>query len=291
VARYAGLAPGDYRFRVRAANRDGVWTAFPAALDIRVEPPYWATAGFRAAVAAGVAALLAILYRWRVRHLIELERMRLRIAGDLHDELGSDLSGIALASSRLGAREAIAEADRRRLSEIEEAALRVMRGLRDIVWYVDPEHDTLESTARRMRSVASSLLSELELRFTTNLGEGTTPIDMGTRRQLFLIFKELTHNVVRHARATAAEIDLEVGRGELLLRIRDDGVGFDPAVPTDGSGLASVRRRVLQIAGQIEIASRPGGGVRVTVQAPMTRSRQRAIGGRGPRLRRGGGAP
>ncbi len=288
VARYAGLAPGHYRFRVRAANRDGVWTATPAALEIRVAPPYWATAWFRAAVALTVAALLAILYRWRVRHLIELERMRLRIAGDLHDELGSDLSGIALASSRLGARETIAEADRRRLSEIEEASLRVMRGLRDIVWYVDPEHDTLESTARRMRTVASSLLSELDLRFTTNLGEGSTPIDMGTRRHLFLIFKELTHNVVRHARATAVEIDLEAGQGELLLRIQDDGVGFDPGGTTDGSGLASVRRRVLQIAGRLEISSGVEGGTRVTVRAPMTRSRQRGVGGLGPRFRRGG---
>jgi signal transduction histidine kinase/ligand-binding sensor domain-containing protein len=283
VARYAGLAPGDYRFRVRAANRDGVWTASPAALAIRVAPPYWATAWFRLAVVLTVAAALALLYRWRVRHLIELERMRLRIAGDLHDELGSDLSGIALASSRLGARASIAEADRRRLSEIEEASLRVMRGLRDIVWYVDPEHDTLESTARRMRSVARDLLPDVELSFVERLGDGGG-IEMSTRRQVFLVFKELVHNVARHARARTVEVGLEVADGELRLRVADDGRGFDPAAASDGSGLASLRRRARQVAGRLEIDSRPGAGTRALLVVPMTRTRQGGGRSGAPRL-------
>lgn len=284
VARYAGLAPGDYRFRVRAANRDGAWTAVPAALAIRVAPPYWATAWFRLAVALAIAAVLAILYRWRVRHLIELERMRLRIAGDLHDELGSDLSGIALASSRLGARASIAEADRRRLSEIEEASLRVMRGLRDIVWYVDPEHDTLESTARRMRSVARDLLPDVELSFVERLGESGGGLEMATRRQVFLVFKELVHNVARHARARTVEIGLEVADGELCLRVADDGCGFDPAAASDGSGLASLRRRARQVAGRFEIDSRPGAGTRALLAVPMTRTRQGGGRSGAPRL-------
>ncbi|GMU66952.1 MAG: hypothetical protein AMXMBFR36_32260 [Acidobacteriota bacterium] len=284
VARYAGLAPGAYRFLARAANRDGVWSEAPAALAIHVAPPFWATLWFRAAVALAVAAALAILYRWRVRHLIELERMRLRIAGDLHDELGSDLSGIALASSRLGARESIAEADRRRLSEIEEASLRVMRGLRDIVWYVDPEHDTLESTARRMRSVARDLLPDVELSFVDRVGEGGGGIEMSIRRQVFLAFKELVHNVARHARARTVEIELEVTDGELRLRVADDGCGFDPSSASDGSGMASLRRRARQIAGRFEIDSRPGAGTRALLAVPMTRTRQGGGRSGAPRL-------
>jgi signal transduction histidine kinase/ligand-binding sensor domain-containing protein len=291
VARYAGLAPGDYRFLARAANRDGVWSEVPAALAIHVAPPFWATVWFRAAVALAIAAALAILYRWRVRHLIELERMRLRIAGDLHDELGSDLSGIALASSRLGGRESIAEADRRRLSEIEEAALRVLRGLRDIVWYVDPEHDTLESTARRMRSVARDLLPDLEIRFSERIAGDAAGIEMSTRRQVFLIFKELVHNVARHARAGIVEIELEAGGGELSLSVADDGRGFEPLLPSDGSGLASLERRARQAGGRLELDSRPGGGTRAKLTVPMTRTRQGLRRGTESRIGRGGVAP
>ncbi|MBZ0090209.1 MAG: hypothetical protein K8H90_07510, partial [Thermoanaerobaculia bacterium] len=123
---------------------------------------------------------------------------RLRIAGDLHDELGSDLSGIALASSRLLSPRTLEPADQRRLSEIEEAPLRVMRGLRDIVWYVDPEHDTLESTAQRMRAVARELMPKVEIRFVEDFADAAAGIEMSARRQVFLVFKELVHNVARH---------------------------------------------------------------------------------------------
>jgi len=283
IARYSGLRPGSYLFRVKAANNDGVWSETGAVLPITVRPPFWHSWWFRLAMLAVAAALLSLAYRLRVRHLLALERVRLRIASDLHDELGSDLSGIALAASRLESRAELAESDRDTLGEVRTTSLRVMEGLRDIVWVVNPEHDTVESMARRMRSVASRLFEDLvDYRFTTDLEAGSAHLDMATRRHLLLIAKELFHNVARHAHAASVRISLAARDGRLELEVADDGVGFDPTRDGDGSGLASIRRRAAEVGAELEVDSAPGRGARTRLVFEMTRRRQGA-----GRLRRG----
>ncbi len=277
-ARYTALQPGEYVFRVRAANNDGVWNDEGASLAIEVLPPFWRTWWFRALVLAAIVAGLTVAYRLRVTRLIEMERMRLRIAGDLHDELGSDLSGIALAAARIGGHDYLEERDRQHLSEMQTTALQVMEGLRDIVWYVNPEHDTVQSLSRRMRAIAATQLAGIEHRFVGDpvvgerSGRGASEperaakLDMQTRRDLLLIYKEFLHNVVRHAGASEVEICLSTAGGGLRLVVADDGAGFEPAAASDGTGLSSVRRRARRIGAELEIDSAPGRGTRVRLE-------------------------
>ena len=135
-ARYTSIPPGEYTFRVKASNNDGVWSETGLFLPVTVLPPFWQTWWFRLLVVAAIATLLASWHRLRVGRLLAMERMRLRIASDLHDELGSELSGIALATSMVGRREYLEERDRDRLLDVQTTATRVMQGLRDIVWYI-----------------------------------------------------------------------------------------------------------------------------------------------------------
>jgi signal transduction histidine kinase len=125
-----------------------------------------------------------------------------------------------------------------------------------------------------MRSAAALLLGGLEARFEFELPDDGRGLSMATRRNLYLIYKELLTNVSRHAGAREVGIRLVAQGREVLLEVEDDGRGFDPAAPTDGSGLGSVRRRAEQMKARLELDARPGDGVRARVRVRMTRMRQ-----------------
>lgn len=273
-ARYTGLPPGAYVFRARGSNNDGVWNDIGASLSVVVLPPFWATWWFRTAAAAAVLSALVIFYRLRVRRLLALERMRLRIAGDLHDEMGSELSAISLVVSRLLRLPHLGAKDRRQLEDVLAASGRVTQGLRDVVWVVNPEHDTVESMMGRMRSLASSLLADLDWSFKAPQRNVDAAIEMNQRREIYLIYKELLNNVVRHARAQRVDVSVDIEDSELRLVIEDDGVGFDQNADTSGSGLRNIRRRAASMAASLAVDSQPGGGCRTELRARMTRTRQ-----------------
>jgi signal transduction histidine kinase/ligand-binding sensor domain-containing protein len=279
LARYTNLPPGSYRLRVRAANNDGLWGE-ELALPITVTPPFWRTWWFRGMVAVALAAALWTAHRARLKRLLEVERLRLRIAGDLHDQLSSDLAGIALASDVVGQRPELPAEPRRQLEQVRDTALRSVDALRDIVWTVNPDKDTFEALETRMRLTAQSLLAGIDYRLETEPPGATAlptslpmALPMEWRRQLFLSYKELLHNVARHARCTSARIRLELADDRLILQVEDDGVGFDPSAVAQGTGLASLRRRARELGGVFEVVSRPGGGTLARLAVPIPRGR------------------
>lgn len=273
AVRYTSLPPGEYVFRARGSNNDGVWNEESAALAVTVLPPYWQTWWFRLVVLLAVVAALTSAYQLRVRHLVQLERMRLRIASDLHDELGSDLSGIALTSAMLGRGQRLSDAEKAQLSDISGSASRIMDGLRDIVWYINPEHDTLESMQARMRAIAQRVLVDLPHEFDSRVGDLEASVPMDVRRNLVLAYKEILHNAVRHANARHVSIGFDVDGDLIRVEVIDDGVGVsEPA--GDGTGLRSIRRRVDDMGGRLLIEAPEGGGTQVRVEVDMTRSRR-----------------
>jgi signal transduction histidine kinase len=145
-----------------------------------------------------------------------------------------------------------------------------MDSMSDIVWAIDPELDHLADLVHRMRRFASDVFSPREIRFGFQSPSAEQDLQMGAdlRRQIFLIFKEAVHNVVRHSGATEASIDFQVAHGWLNLRIEDNGRGFDAVPVHDGHGLRSMRERAQNAGGEVDIQSGPGGttvGLRVPV--------------------------
>ena len=266
VAHYSFLPPGEYRFRVLACNNDGVWNEHGASLAMLVLPHVWQTWWFRAL--AVCVCLLLLFAAFEVRLLLErrLTRLRLRIARDLHDEVGSNLGTIALLSEVAAGQAARATEE---VTEIRRVAVQTIDSLRDIVWFLDPASDRLDELVLRMQESARAMLRGVAFQFSANGEAGSRRPSLELRRNLLPMFKELLHNIVQHARATRVEIVLELEPRQLRLRVSDNGIGFDERQVRGGNGLRNLRRRAADLEGSVTFVTSPGNGTVVTVTAPI----------------------
>jgi signal transduction histidine kinase/ligand-binding sensor domain-containing protein len=277
---YANLAPGSYRFVVRALTADGRVSPSPATITFTILPPLWRQWWFIALAAAVLGLMGYSLYRYRLAQLIELERVRTRIATDLHDDIGSALSQIAILSEvarkQLGTPDAAASTPLGRIAHLSRESVDAMS---DIVWAINPLRDRMSDLTHRMRYFANEVLSGRTVEFRFHAGdEQHHKLAAETRREVFLIFKESINNIVRHSGCTEADIEFSCERGRLVLAVHDNGCGFDPAAVSHGHGLASLRQRAEVLGGHIEVASVRGQGTTVTLMAPVGGSKLKVEG-------------
>lgn len=268
---YANLDPGGYIFRVKGCNSSNVWNEAGASISIMITPPYWRTWWFRILVAALFGCALYTAYRYRLGRLLAVERLRLRIADDLHDDVGSNLSAIAMVSRVLQRTPDLTEATKLKLAEIYDTAVTTSEGMRDIVWFIKPGNDTLEDLFLRLKEIASSLLADIDYELHAPAGGSSVRTTLEFKRNFFLAFKEILTNVAKHASATRVEIHIEQRDGVLEVVVWDNGRGFSPLSPADpawkpagnagrGNGLGNLRSRALTIGGNFEISSERGKG-------------------------------
>jgi ligand-binding sensor domain-containing protein/signal transduction histidine kinase len=265
-ALYSYLQPGNYEFRVLACNNDGVWNELGASLALIVLPHFWQTLWFRLVVIAGGLLLLAAAYELRLASERRLNRLRLRIARDLHDEVGSNLGSISLLSEVMPKSTAGSPEE---VSEIRRIAVQTIESLRDIVWFLDPASDKLAEMILRMKEVSRAMLPAVPFEFETAGGEAPVVPSLEFRRNIFPIFKEILHNIAKHARARRVNISVTVTPRNFLLRVRDDGIGFEEARVRKGNGLKNLRRRVGDLKGKIDFQTAPGAGTTVVVSLPI----------------------
>jgi signal transduction histidine kinase len=261
---YARLASGAYRFVVRAPDRGG-WTEASLTFDIR--PPIWQRAWFVLSMCSLAVVVLFVAHRTRVARLVAVERVRTHIASDLHDDIGTNLSQIAILGELLK-RQTDSGPAAASLARIADLSRESVDSLGDIVWSIDPDKDHLSNLATRMRRLASDVLSPREIDFTFEIhGDPDLAIGADIRRNVFLAFKETLNNVVRHADCRTIHIDVRLERGQLAFTVKDDGRGFD-ATRVSGHGLSSLRRRAERLGGAVSIESMPGAGTTVGMVVP-----------------------
>jgi signal transduction histidine kinase/ligand-binding sensor domain-containing protein len=268
---YAHLSRGDYRFEARAVTVDGVVSATPAVVSFHVLAPLWSRWWFVASVCALVASVVHLFYRMRAARLVELERIRTRIASDLHDDIGANLSRIALMSD-VAQRQVVGDPASAGglLASVATISRESVDAMSDIVWAVDPSRDRLTDLAQRMRRFASDVLAarDVAVTFAVPPIESHRALSADVRRETLLIFKETVNNIARHARATRVTVESKVDRGELVLCVTDDGRGFDPTADSSGTGLASMKRRAERLGGNVTVRSTPGIGTVVELRVP-----------------------
>ena len=263
---YANLAPGRYRFQARAVDAAGVVTGAPAGFSFRILPPTWQRAWFRTAIILLISGLAYGFYRYRVSRLLELVAMRTRIATDLHDDIGANLTRIAVLSEVVR-RKGAGDADNH-LASIAAVARESVAAMSDIVWAISPDRDGLNDLASRMRDHAEEVFaaSGKELIFSAPEADRDMRLSVDTRRDVYLIFKEALNNAARHSGGSRVQVSLDSDGTALVVSVVDDGAGFDPGSEDQGNGLASMRRRAERLGAKFDITSRPGGGTTVRLE-------------------------
>jgi ligand-binding sensor domain-containing protein len=269
LAGYTDLSPGHYVFRVKGANNDGVWNEAGVSLAITITPPFWQTLWFRVLGVLLSLGVIVAAYRMRIASILKVERMRLSIASDLHDDIGSSLASIAVLADLVRNRMAVPPAAAGHLLDISRAARTTSESLRDIVWFINPEHDTTGNILDHLQGISSKMLAGMEYAFKRDDHSATTRLPMAFRRDVVLVFKEILSNIVRHAEAGRVEICVGTDSGRFHLVISDNGKGFDAAIPPPGNGLSTMRRRAQQLDGTIDVRSSPGKGTTVTLNAKI----------------------
>jgi len=274
MVQYAKLSPGRYRFEVRGVSEDGGLSE-PATLDFRLLPPVWQRWWFLTAAVLAISSAAYVLHRYRLRYLLALERVRTRLATDLHDDLGAGLSEIAILAEVV--RRKPADGAGEMLDHVAHEARRLRAALSDIVWTVDPRRDRLSDLVDRMRETALPMLQNdgRSVEFTAPPEHELAHVDLAPdlRRHLLLFFKETATNVARHAGATRIEIRLDLKDHRLHLCVQDNGRGFDPKSKSTGHGLASMRHRAGEINGEFLVESSPGQGTKVELDVKLGQSR------------------
>ena len=244
----------------------------PAVVEFAVRPPVWLRPWFLA-IAAALGGLSGYAWhRQRLRRLLELERVRLRIATDLHDDIGASLSQIAILSEV--ARRQVSGGGRdidEPLARVAATSREVVDAMNDIVWAINPRRDSLSDLTRRMRRFASDMLAArgARLRFVAP-PDGLGPrLGHDVRRELLLVLKESISNVARHADASEVSVEVATSRESLTLEIRDNGRGFDQNAIEPGHGLANIQRRVESLGGTVIVDSSPGVGTNIVAVVPF----------------------
>jgi ligand-binding sensor domain-containing protein/two-component sensor histidine kinase len=290
---FTNLLPGEYVIRVKASNSDGIWNEEGASLRVTITPLYWQTWWFGMAVSLVVAAGIWWVYRFRVRRLVEMERLRLRIANDLHDELASNLTSIAMFGKILQDDEAAPTAPQghrgQLLERITDLSHQSVASIRDIIWALDRKVETLESLLLRVEDWAQSACRARGIEFRMEVPpEGRLPkhdLHAERRQHLWLFLKEAINNALKHSKCNRVTISVHYLRGLLHVHIEDDGVGFIPIDREAGKGLTTMRTRAKELGGEFEIKSEAGRGTTVTLVLKWTGTSKRVYSGRGWRLR------
>lgn len=301
---YANLRPAIYKFLVRAINTEGIQSSAPAVISFQILPPIWQRWWFLTLTAIAIGIAIYGIYRYRTaklvqvntaleearraeerlrrsreERLVELERVRTRIATDLHDDIGASLTQIAIlsqvAQTRSGNGTSAAP-----LVKITEVSNELVGTMSDIVWSINPGKDHLSDLIQRMRRFASDVLAPQNIAVRFDLPEDGTAIvvDSNIRREVFLVFKEAVNNIAKHSEASRVGVQLVIDERQIELEIRDDGIGFDTAPPSfedayssegySGNGIPSMRKRSAEMGGWIDIASASGKGTSVTLRMP-----------------------
>jgi signal transduction histidine kinase/ligand-binding sensor domain-containing protein len=263
-ASYTNLDPGQYTFQIKATNPDGYWGSQIKTLRITINPPFWQTSWF---IGLSILLLASIAYAghlYRLEQSLKVERLRNKIASDLHDEIGSSLTRISLYSDLLQT-DPDQKERRNYLLTIRDLSREIVSTMSDIVWSIDNKNDSMGALIIRIRDSATELLYPKNIAldfFVTNVNESRL-LDPILKQNIYLICKEALNNVVKHAEASRVKISLMGTSDSFTLCIEDNGLGYKEEAHA-GNGIRNMKRRAQAIEGEFSIEHYKG--TKITVQ-------------------------
>jgi ligand-binding sensor domain-containing protein len=258
-ASYTNLDPGEYTLQVKSTNPDGFWGTQSATINIIINPPFWQTWWFISIAVLLVGGIVYSIHRYQLSQTIYVERLRNKIAGDLHDEVGSSLTRISIYSDLIQNGEDKPN-QTKYLSRISEMSREIVSTMSDIVWSIDNRSDTAGALFLRMKDFATELLQSKSIQFNFSINgiNETSIIDPAIRQNIYLIFKEAINNVVKHAEASQVTVEIINDTRSFKMILSDNGKGYNPNQNPKGLGLRNMERRAKSIGGTLTILQHVG---------------------------------
>ncbi len=273
---YTNLDPGKYKLLIKATNSDGVWNEKPFSITIEIVPPFWMKWWFRVIIILGLIGIVGGTVRYlelkRIKQKIKkleqkqaLEKERTRIARDMHDEIGSNLTRISLLSGIINSR-ADKEKNTIALNQITDSVNETIEKLDEIVWAVNPSNDNLKKLTAYISEYAENYFEASEIKCRFSFPEFIPEIILSSekRHNLFLVIKEALNNVLKYSQAKRVSISLVVELSFFKITIKDDGKGFNPElISKNSNGIKNMKERMDLIGGEFEIKSNIGEGTEI----------------------------
>lgn len=273
-ATYASLNPGSYTFHVKAQNADGMMSEKEAVIHFIIAPPFWKTWWFITLIILALTSIFFFAVRYiSTRKLREqvlilekekaVEHERTRISRDMHDDLGSGLTKIAILSEVTQRQLHEKEKAEHQLQSISDSARTLVDNLNEIIWTLNPQHDNLDSMMAYIRDYTTRYFDALSIAAHFDYPSSIPLVHLSDqqRRNIFLVVKETLNNISKHANATMVTISLNAEKNFFQIRISDNGHGFEVSkARPGGNGLKNMQQRMKEMGGEFEIASETGKG-------------------------------
>jgi ligand-binding sensor domain-containing protein/anti-sigma regulatory factor (Ser/Thr protein kinase) len=269
---YTNLDPGEYTFKVIGSNNDGIWNEEGASIKIKILPPFWRTWWFLLLTSIMLISLITYIISSRVRNLLAIERLRSKLAADLHDNIGSGLTEISILSEVIFKKINPADSGvKKSLEMISDTSRKLIDGMSDIVWLVNPKRDSLYDLILRLRDTYSELFSYTDISFRSENIKSLEKVSLSMehRQHLYLIFKEAINNSVTHSGCREITLDASVKGKKLEMILKDNGKGFCIDEVSSGNGIGNIRERARIIGGELTINSREGEGTTVKFEGAI----------------------
>jgi signal transduction histidine kinase/ligand-binding sensor domain-containing protein len=275
-ALYTNLRPGDYRFRISAASKDGIWSE-PSTWAFSIAPAFYQRKAFYFFTIVTAALMLGALWRLRLRavqrRFVLVYSERARMAREIHDTLLQSLVGVALQLDTISDKPDSTPRVRDHLASLRKQVEGFIREARQSIWNLRSPALAVHDLPTALREAGETLTVGTGIRFEVVIVGKPGRFAPRVEEQLLRIGQEAVSNAVRHANASVICLELRYTDGSVVLRVLDDGCGFDPAVATAGGnhwGLKSMQERAEQIGGRLQLLTKPGEGTILETSAPVT---------------------
>lgn len=273
-ANYTDVQGGDYIFEVNAANSQGIWSKDTTKLKISIIPPFWATIWFKLLLILLAAVFVYLLHLYRMQQVMIIQRIRNNISKDLHDDVGATLSSIRILSevANQKIKDRQLEYSSELIAKVAVHAADMADSMSDIVWTFNPYNDHLEKMIQRLQLQFLDLCEAKGIQLRTSISVGATivSLNLGVRKNIYLICKEAIHNAVKYAACSRIEVGVTGGNRLLTITIRDNGTGFSQSVPGLGNGLNNMAIRAKEIKADFDLSSTKEGTQIVIKFKPMS---------------------
>ncbi len=257
-ATFTNLDAGSYTFRVTTIQNGKPSIANEAAISVVISPAFWQTWWFYSIIILIVIFILYSFYRFRINRLLELERLRIKIASDLHDDIGANLTKLALKVDVI--KQDVNEEKASELSRVSEMSREAISTMRDIVWSIDSRNDKFENLLNKMKDFAFSVLREkgVIVNFSVDGFHAAQKLPIEIRQNLYLILKESVNNISRHSNTEKVDIILNSDGKNYLMIIKDYGNNFTDKEFKVGQGLKNIKMRAGKINAEVSIKNSEG---------------------------------